>query len=260
MSVTCKDISQKLNELAPTSLAESWDNVGFLIGDEKATVKKVLVALDATYAVVQEAIDKKVDMIITHHPMIMSGLKQVNKSTIAGQKVMGLIENRISLYSAHTNLDGAKEGLSTLLGHQLAIKNSRILSPITEECGTGQIGELEPMTLDELCQYVKDKLQLNSVRFVGDPRRVVQNIAVSPGSSMDFAPLALAAGAEVFITGDVKYHDAQEYREMGLALIDAGHYGTEHIVVKIFRDLIKKWFHDIEVIIADQDTDPFLIV
>ncbi len=259
MSVTCNDITKKLNELAPANLADSWDNVGFLIGDEQAIVRKVLVALDATYAVVQEAINKQVDMIITHHPMIMNGLKQVNKSTIAGKKVMGLIENHISLYSAHTNLDGAKEGLSTFLGHQLAITNSRILSPITEECGTGQIGELEPMTLDELCQYVKGKLQLDNVRLVGDPQRVVRKIALSPGSSMYFAPLARAAGAEVFITGDVKYHDAQEYREMGLALIDAGHYGTEHIVVKMLRDLIKKWFSDVEVITANQDTDPFLI-
>lgn len=260
MSVICQDIVEKLNELAPVKLAESWDNVGFLIGDKHAEVKKVLVALDATYAVVQEAIAKKVDMVITHHPMMMQGMKHINKSTIAGEKVMGLIEHHISLYAAHTNLDGAKEGLSTYLGHQLALKNSDTLSPITEECGTGLIGYLEPMTLGELCQYIKDKLQLTSVRLVGNPQRVVERVAVSPGSSMDFASLAHAAGAEVFITGDVKYHAAQAYREMGMALIDAGHYGTEHIVVHLLRDLIMKWFDELEVIIADEDTDPFLML
>lgn len=260
MSITCKEITDKLNELAPAHLADSWDNVGFLIGNEEAEVKKVLVALDATLDVVQEAVRLGAQMIVTHHPMMLEGLKQINSSTIVGQKVMQLVENGIALYSAHTNLDGAKEGLSTLLGHTLELKNRDILKEIGEDGGIGQIGELESMSLRKLCHYIKDKLGISHLRLVGDPERVVSKIATSPGSSMYFAPMAYEAGAEVFITGDLKYHDAQDYKEKGMALIDAGHYGTEHIVVYMLADLLKEWFEGLEVIIAKEDVDPFRVL
>lgn len=265
MSVRCIEIVNKLKELAPPKLAENWDNVGLLVGDSNAEINKILISLDATKEVVDEAVDKKVDMILTHHPIIFKGVKNINTSSVLGRKIIKLIKNDICVYSAHTNLDAANEGLSTYLANMLQLEDSNILEPtnkfdILDQCGTGRIGYIEEMTLDELCNLVKDRLNLDRIRVIGDLKRKVKKIAVSPGSSMEFSETAYKKGADVYVTGDIKYHDAQEYREKGMALIDAGHFGTENIVISMFHDYIVEYFDDkLEIIASTVNSDPFIL-
>ena len=265
MSVKCIDIIKKIEELAPRGLAESWDNVGLLVGDSNAEINKILVSLDATDGVVEEAIDKEVDMILTHHPIFLKGVKNINTTDVLGRKIIKLIKNDICVYSAHTNLDAANEGLSAYLGSRLQLEESEILEPtnnfdIIDQCGTGRIGYIEEMTLDKLCDLVKDVLRLPKVRLIGDPNRVVRRIAISPGSAMEFANIAYKQNADVYITGDIKYHDAQDYKERGMALIDAGHFGTENIVLDMFRDYINEHFQNkLEIITSKVNKDPFVI-
>lgn len=264
MSVKCDKIINKLEELAPPRLAESWDNVGLLVGDSNMPINKILVSLDATSDVVDEAIDNEVDMIVTHHPMIFKGIKHVNTSTVIGRKLIKLIKNDICVYSAHTNLDSASEGLSVLLANRLRLSNGDILEPNKNfdilGCGTGRIGYLEEMTLEQLSYYVKDNLDLQSVRVIGDLQKKIKKVAVSPGSSMEFAETAYKNGADVYITGDIKYHDAIDYKEKGMALIDAGHFGTENIVLSMFEQYIKECFGEqVQIITSKINRDPFTI-
>ncbi|GMQ56367.1 Nif3-like dinuclear metal center hexameric protein [Vallitalea sediminicola] len=265
MSVKCEEIINKLEELAPPKLAESWDNVGLLVGDSNQAIDKVLISLDATKDVVDEAINNKVDMIITHHPIIFKGVKHVNTSTVIGRKLIKLIKNDICVYSAHTNLDSASEGLSVLLADKLQLNDSDILESnnnfdVLDLCGTGRIGYLEEMTLEELSYYVKEMLNIKSVRVIGSLDKKIKKVAVSPGSSMEFADTAYKNGADVYITGDIKYHDAVEYKEKGMALIDAGHFGTENIVLPMFTQYIRQCFGDhLEIITSKINKDPFII-
>ncbi|GMQ62714.1 Nif3-like dinuclear metal center hexameric protein [Vallitalea maricola] len=265
MSVKCIEIISKMKELAPPKLAESWDNVGLLVGDSNMRVEKILISLDATKDVVDEAISNEVDMILTHHPIIFKGVKHINTSTVIGRKLIKLIKNDICVYSAHTNLDSASEGLSVLLADKLKLNDSDILEPnnnfdVLDLCGTGRIGYLEEMTLEELSHYVKDKLNLERVRVIGNLDKRIKKVAVSPGSSMEFAETAYKNGADVYITGDIKYHDAMDYQEKGMALIDAGHFGTENIVLPMFEQYIKKCFGEqLQIITSKINKDPFII-
>jgi dinuclear metal center YbgI/SA1388 family protein len=265
MSIKLSSIIDKLNQLAPNELAEAWDNVGLLVGDKEANINKVLVALDATDLVIEEAISKDVDLIITHHPVIFKGIKQINTQSVVGNKVIKLITNNISLFSAHTNLDSAKEGISTILADRLQLKDCNVLAPsnCSSECscGIGRIGYIDKILLNDLCKVVKSSFGLNNVKVVGDLNKIVTKVAVSPGSSMEYADIAYKQGADVFITGDIKYHDAQDYKEKGVALIDAGHFGTEHMIVQELMEKLQKWFgNNIEIINAKSDVDPFIIV
>lgn len=264
MSVKCKSIIDKLNQLAPIDLAEDWDNIGLLIGDAEANISKILVALDATDSVIEEAIQKDVDLIITHHPVIFKGLKQINTQTVIGNKVIKLISHNISLFSAHTNLDSAKEGISTILADRLKLKDSNVLVPSdTNEsnCGIGRIGFVDKISLVDFCEVIKSSFELNYIRVVGDLNKTVNKIAVSPGSSMEYSSIAYKQGADVFITGDIKYHDAQDFKEKGMVLIDAGHFGTEHMIVSVLTYKIKEWFeNNVKIFTSECDVDPFIIV
>lgn len=264
MSIKCIKIIEKFDEIASPRLAENWDNVGLLVGDSNANISKILVSLDATDEVIDEAVNNHVDMIITHHPIIFKGIKKINTDTVLGKKIIKLIKNDICFFCAHTNLDSASEGLSTLLANKLEIKDSKILVPSINNdemnsCGIGRIGTINEMTLDKLCYYVKDKLELESLRVIGDLDKRIKTVSVSPGSSMEFAKEAYKMGADVFITGDIKYHDAQEFEEKGMALIDAGHFGTENIVVPMFEHYLEDCFgNDIEIISSTKSKDPFV--
>lgn len=275
MSIKCINIINKIEELAPKRLAYEWDNVGLLIGDYNQNIKKVLISLDASQSVIKEAIEKNVDLIITHHPMIFKGIKQINTSSIVGEKVIKLIKNNISLYTAHTNLDAANSGVSDILAEKLKLHNSKILNitskeslynnkldRVAEEIGIGRVGELEEeMTLGAFVQSVKEQLELDNVRVVGNLSEKIKKVAVSPGSSMGFVKDAIEAKADVYVTGDIKYHEAFDMLEAGMPLIDAGHFGTENILLPEIKEYLDKHFgKDIEVNLSQVNKDPFTII
>ncbi len=223
----------------PLYLAEEWDNIGLLAGRSDKEVKKILVTLDVTDFVVDEAIKHNADMIVSHHPIIFSPLKAVNDKSVIGKRLIKLIQNDIAVYSAHTNLDSAKQGINAKLADLFNLGNSRPVLANEYGTGLGRIGTLvKPMSATEFAELAKTVLKTN-VRISGDMTRTVKCVAVGSGACDDIIPKALEMGADVVLTGDCKYHRNLDFVEMGAVIIDAGHYPTEIIAMDIFENVLK---------------------
>ena len=196
-------------------------------------------------------------MLITHHPLIFSAVKKVTDEDFITRRVIKLIRNDISYYAMHTNYDVL--GMAELSEKILGIKDTEVLDVTMENEngkteGIGRIASLEkPMTLEECCVYVKHRLKLGSLKVFGDMGRNVSRMAVSPGSGKSAIAAALQKGADVLVTGDIGHHDGRDAVEQGLAVIDAGHYGTEYI----FIDDMKRFLND-KLPVLDVITDPVI--
>lgn len=239
MAVTVKNIAEMMEKLAPPMLAESWDNVGLMTGEEHSVINKALIALDAVDKVIDEAIEKDCQMIITHHPLIFKGTKSVTSETPLGRRLIKLIKNNIAVYSAHTNLDIADGGTNSTLADIMGLKNiSNLCPPVFENMGLGKIGELEKsIPFSELIERTKKALGLKRLVVCGDKNKTVKNVAVGTGacSDLEYMQRAKELGCDAYITGDVGYHDAQNAVDLDLCLIDAGHYATEVIVADTLK-------------------------
>lgn len=367
--ITNKDIFKKMEEWAPISLGYDWDNNGLQVGSESNVVKNVLVSLDVLEVTVDEAIEKNIDLIVAHHPLLFKGLKEIDFETPKGRTIKKLIENNISVYAAHTNLDIASGGVNDLLADKLSIKQTKPLvetlntsfykiivyvpigqletvknalydagaghignysncsfetkgkgqfkplkeaNPysgkqdelsITEEVklevivskdklqhsinqmikahpyeevaydifklensgesfGIGRIGCLnEKTSVQLLCEHIKEKLNIKKLRVSGDLEKSVQNIAIVGGSGEKFIHNAVKQNADVLITGDITFHNAQEAIESGLVVIDAGHY-IEEIMKESVKTYLQTNFESksIHFTISEQNTDPFKFI
>lgn len=362
-------IFNALEEWAPKSFAYDWDNIGLQIGSYDAKVEKVLISLDVLSNVVDEAIEKDIDLIVAHHPLLFKPLNQINFSTPKGNIIKKLINHNISVYASHTNLDIAKGGVNDLLSDALNLNDKQPLIPfknerlvkltifvplshvedvrnalseagagyignyshctfqtkgqgtfmpregtnpytgtqnkleyvdeykietIVEESnlsavidamkrahpyeevaydiyplinegelyGLGRIGQLkEKVTLQSLCQHVKQAFNCSHLKVTGDLSKPVQKVAIVGGSGEKFIHDAKRQGADVYITGDMTFHHAQDAMEMGLAVIDAGHY-IEKIMKRATKDYLQTKFDkdDIKFIVSEQNTNPFQFV
>ncbi|MBF8981981.1 Nif3-like dinuclear metal center hexameric protein [Lutibacter sp. B2] len=258
------DIANMMDNMIPNNLAEGWDNVGLLIGNPSNTIKKIMVCLEVTPEIINEAIGRKADLIICHHPLIFKAMKSIKTDEPIGNMVYKLIQNEIAVYCAHTNLDIIARGTNDVLADLLDIKEKRplISSMKNEEFGLGRIGVLSrTTTLLEIVKSIKFKLGLRSVKVVGNDKKEINKIALCTGSGAEFISNAYKAGCDLYITGDVKYHDAQYAKQLGIAVIDAGHFETEDIVCKtlakdIKNEMIEKGY-DIEVFVSDININPF---
>jgi len=365
MAVTIGRIMKEMEAFAPSGLAESWDKVGLFLGSSGQEVKRVLISLGVSEEVVCEGIEKKVDLILTHHPFWLSPPTYLSEETRQGKMVAQLIRNRIGVFSAHTNLDACRGGVNDGLAALLDLKEVKILEPIQEKwqklvvfvpeeaadkvgqamgdagagklgnyshcsfssegagrflpldgaapafgkvgtleevrevriealvlkerlseilsavraahpyeevaydvypldtpivssAGIGRIGCLEtPMTLVECVNFIKERLALPGVRFCGVGTEKIQKIALCGGAGMSFWKAATNAGADVFLTGDIRHHDAEEALASGLSLIDGGHYGTEKCVLSILAEKIQKIDSTLEVVISQQEKEIF---
>ncbi len=372
MPIECRKITNIMEKIAPSYLAEDWDNVGLQIGRLNKQINKILVCLEVNSEITKEAIDKKVDMIISHHPLIFKPLKKIVSSDPIANIAMQLVKNDINLYSAHTNLDIAKGGTSDYLAELLGLKalepltityrkkyyklvifvpkekvnevrdaistagaghignyshctfqgvgegtfkplegsnpyigsvdklemvneyrletivpqdklnkvlNAMLKSHPYEEVaydiiplkneyepqGFGRIGYFhKPITLKELSELLKEKLNSELVKYVGVKDKLIKKVAICTGSGADFIKDAVKTGCDCYITGDIKYHEAQYAKELGIAIIDAGHYETESIIATPLRnyliDEINKRGYDVEVIKTEKDINPFSIL
>ena len=254
-----KEIIEVMETLAPTFLKEDFDNVGLMVGDREKEVKKVLVALDCTLKVVQEAKDNNVDLIITHHPLIFRRPNNITTDTLQGKKIIELIKNDISLYSSHTNLDSAKKGLNDSIPGLLGYDTSEILetNKRDSEAGLGRLVTLEQATtLEDIINKVKATFNINNLRVVKG-KDEANKIAIINGSGQDFIGRAISKGADCIITGDTTYHFASDYKEMGINIIDAGHFASEQIVFfNVMKNIIDK-FNDVEFILSKVEEDPY---
>lgn len=241
------DIKTLIERAFPPYLAEEWDNVGLLAGYENKEVKKVLLTLDITPFVVKEAIDAKVDMIVSHHPMMFSGVKKITDATVEGKMLLDLIGSGIAVFAAHTNLDSGKCGLNDWLADIFELQNAEVvLKGNTEGAGLGRIGDLpNAMTAREFALIANERLD-TTVRISGDLDKVIKRVAVGSGASDDIAPTAVSMGADLVLTGDLKYHRTQDIVALGCVMVDAGHYPTEIMSIDIFEEILKDT--DVEII------------
>ncbi|SHF34229.1 dinuclear metal center protein, YbgI/SA1388 family [Desulforamulus putei DSM 12395] len=369
---TAKDITDIIEGLAPRWLAEEWDNSGWQLGDPRAKVKKVLLALDVDDVILREAREKDIDLIICHHPLFMKGIKSIRLDEPRGALVAELIKNNIGVYAAHTNLDSAAGGVNELLAERLGLTNSEIMHPSKGEkycklavfvpvdhveavrqavseagagwlgnysdctfqvqgtgtfrplagtnpyigrqgqlekveeirletivpaakvktvlkammeahpyeevaydlyplenrvgsSGLGRIGNLkEQKSFADFIISVKEALGLATVKVGGGMWRDVRRVAVCGGSGGELWPVAAARGADVFITGDIKYHTAQDMLAAGLNFIDAGHFATEHLILPELQDKLVKACRqnklDVTFELTKRQSDPFMFI
>lgn len=254
-----KEVIEVIESLAPTYLKEDFDNVGLMVGDKEKEVKIVLLALDCTLKVIEEAKDNNVDLIITHHPLIFRRPNSITTDTLQGKKIIELIKNDINLYSCHTNLDSAKNGLNDSIPFMLGYESSEILELNKRDSGAG-LGRVidldEQIALENIIDKVKKAFNINNLRVVKG-KDYVNKIAIINGSGQDFIFKAVSQGVDCIITGDTTYHFASDYKEMGINIIDAGHFASEQIVFfNVIKKLLDK-FSDIEIILSKVEEDPY---
>lgn len=358
------DLFQQMEKWAPKSLAYDWDPVGLQVGSSNGETKKVMITLDVTEAVVKEAAEKDVNLIIAHHPLLFKSVQHIDMDTIKGKVIQQLIKHDITVYAAHTNLDVAKGGVNDLLCDALKLDHTENLVPIEseqlfklavyvpqthtesvrealggagaghlgnyshctfqtsgtgtfkpledadpfigeklssvkveehrletivreadvaevlqamkeahpyeevaydifllhqtgEESGLGRVGYLPvEMSLEALCEKVKAAFSLEGLRFVGNPKQKVRKVAVLGGSGEKFVQQAIAQKADVYITGDMTFHAAQDAMEMGFSIIDPGHY-VEEIMKKATQNYLQQQFSQLDVIASTTNTNPF---
>lgn len=234
------DIVQAMNRFAPVELAESWDNVGLLVGNSNRDVSKIIVMLDLDENGLKEALDVGADMIVTHHPFIMSGLKAVTDPVI-----LDLIENKISVCSMHTNLDCADSGVNQVLAETLGLEE---IEPVMFGDFIARGGIVGKCGLGVFMAQVKRALNINSLRYVGDKETPVEKVCVVGGSGGDFIEEASNQGFDTMVTADVKYHQAQLAEKFGISVIDAGHFETENPVIYKVARYLREVFEDVDVI------------
>lgn len=259
----CKEIIKIIERKYARSYAMSWDNVGLLCGRFDKEVKKIYVALDATDEVIEKAIINEADMIVTHHPLIMSGLTRITDDHFVAKRIIKLIQNDISYYAMHTNYD--VRGMAELAGDKLKFINPEILEVTgenedNEKEGIGRIADLqEVMTLRQCSEFVKEVFKLDNVKVFGNLDKTVTRMAICPGSGKSFVKAAIAKGADVYVTGDIGHHDGIDALAQNLAVIDAGHYGIEHIFIQDMEKYLKNNLETVEII-AEEIIHPFVVV
>lgn len=235
----CQDILDKIEARYPRKYACDWDNVGLLVGSREREVDTVYIALDATDEVVDAASECGAQLLLTHHPMIFGGLKSVTTDDYVGERLIRLIRNDISYYAMHTNYDVM--GMAELAADMLDLKDRKVLEEVLDGEGIGRVGDLpRSMTLEECANFVKERFGLPNVKIFGEPEKQVQRAAICPGSGKSEAKPALSMGAEVYITGDIDHHTGIDMADCGMAIIDAGHYGVEHIYIADMEHFLKE--------------------
>ena len=224
-----RDIINILEKKFPKINAEEWDNVGLLIGDYDKEVKKIQFSLDATLESIEHAISEKVDMLITHHPIIFKSIKDITEQNILGKKIRDLIKNDINVYSIHTNLDSSIEGLNDYVLKKIGISEYKILDFNEEK------------NLKNFIEELKLKLKILNLRVISnDLDKKIKKVALINGSAMSYWRKAKKEKVDLFITGDVGYHDALDALENGLNVIDFGHYESEHFFYEILIEELKE--------------------
>ncbi len=249
---TVSDILKFIESIAPTELKMDWDNVGLLCGQADREVKKILVALDPFTSVCEEAVKTGADLLVTHHPLIFQPLAAITDETTVGRAVMILIKNDITAINAHTNLDCADGGVNDTLAQTL--KLNRIQKVPTDPDGLLRQGEVETQDLDAFLDRVEQTLGCSGLRYVSGGKPV-QKVAVGGGACGSELHQVIAAGCDTFVTADVKYNQFCEAKELGLNLIDAGHFPTENPVVTVLAEKISAAFPDLDVKISETHRD-----
>ena len=257
----CDTLIHQLDQLAPERLALDWDHVGLQAGRREKEVSSVYIALDATETVIEEAVAAGADMLITHHPMIFKPRYEINTDDFIGRRLVRLLQQDISYYAMHTNFDLAK--MSDLAAEQIFLQDAQVLDFVIEEqgyCyGIGKVGFLAEQLLSECVELVKQSFSLPQVKVFGNLDQKIKRVAISPGSGKSEIGCALEKKAQVLITGDIDHHSGIDAVAQGLNIIDAGHYGIEHIFIAYMEAYLKEQFPELKIYTAERKL-PFQII
>ena len=239
--VTVNDILQYIETLAPADLKLDWDNVGLLCGSRSAAVTKVLVALDPFEGVCREAAQWGAELIVTHHPLIFSGLKKISPDDMVGEAVFKAIKSGISIYAAHTNADKVIAGVSGAMAAKLGLADVQILDEDGDGTGLGVVGNLPaPLSAEQAVALVKEKFGLRMLKASRPVGTVISRVAMCGGSGSSLIGAARKSGAQLYISGDISYHNF--FAPEGFMIMDIGHYESEIEIVNILFSLIMKKF------------------
>jgi dinuclear metal center YbgI/SA1388 family protein len=281
MAPKLSDIIQILDNLAPPFLAEEWDNCGLQLGDPAWSITKIWVALDPTLQVVEAACAQKVDLLITHHPLIFKPLKSIEFQTPLGAILNLATRQNLAIFTAHTNLDSAAGGLNDILAHRIGLKDLKPLVAGKEikryqydnyplisrehRPGIGRVGHLgTAMDLKAFARMIKKEMGLKRLKFAGDPHLKIKKAAVCTGSGSSLLANFFASGAQAYISGDMRYHDARDVEAANLGVIDIGHFSSECFIATELAARLSTIFVEsgIEVTVeaCDIERDPFEIL
>jgi dinuclear metal center YbgI/SA1388 family protein len=236
-----RDIVAAIEEFAPLGIQEKWDNSGLCIGSPEDEVKSVLLGLDCTPELVDEAVACGADMIVTHHPLIFSGLKKISPDDLVGAAVIKAVKAGISIYAAHTSADKVIAGVSGAMAARLGLGNVTILDEDGDGTGLGVVGDLpEAVTAAEAVKLVKERFSLKAMRASRPVEGKISRVAMCGGSGGSLIAAAQAAGAQLYISGDISYHNF--FTKEGFMIMDIGHYESEIEIVDILFSLLRKKF------------------
>lgn len=250
------EIKNIFESLYPTDLAYDWDNVGLQIGTLNKEINNILLTLDVTDEVVQEAIDQNVDLIVAHHPVIFTGIKNIKTDHYQGSIIESLIKNDITLYIAHTNFDISNYGMDSMLATMLGLTDLENLDDITDNEGLGKVGVIKEAKMSDVIEHVKKVFNVPTVRFIGDINKQVNRIAISGGSGSSNMFNAVRKKADLFITGDVTYHKALDAKSLGINTLDVGHH-IEHHFMKHLKNVMKEEGITSTIITSKINTNPY---
>lgn len=246
-----KVLYEMLQKAYPDGAAMGWDNVGVLCGRIDKEIKTVYIALDATMKVIDAAALAGADLILTHHPMIFSSIKRIEADDYVGGRIIKLLENGITEYAMHTNYDILR--MADIVASCMGMRDLKVLEPVNAEgdLGIGYTGLIEKaMTLKELAAKIKLWFDIPDVRIYGDPETLIEKVSVCPGSAKGMEDFAIAQGGQVLIGGDFGHHEGLDCVEKGICVIDAGHYGLEHVFIDDMAEWLKVNCPELKVIKA----------
>ncbi len=248
------DVIKAIERIAPLRFQDEWDNSGLQVGFAGDEVGKVLVCLDITEDIVDEALSKGCNMIVSHHPLLFHSLKQVSDCTYQQRCVTKAIKEGIAIYSAHTSLDNAPGGVNHKIAELIGLKNPEWIEP-HEDSGSGLIGELpEAMEPEQFLETLKTIFKVESLRHSEPAGKSVKKVALCGGAGAFLMPLAKTLGADCFITGEFHYHDY--FESDGMLLVELGHYQSEQYTQDLLKDILEKAIPGIQIQITEINTNP----
>jgi len=263
--IALHDVREVVERLWPLQGAESWDAPGLLSGDPRDEVSRIVLAVDAVAATVEEALESNADLLLVHHPLLLRGVTSVAESTAKGALLARLIRGRCALYAAHTNADIVETGTSGRWAELLGLRTPKPIVETAEGVGLGRVGALpETTTLGELARRLADLLPATAsgVRVAGDYDQAVTSVAVCGGAGDSLLGEPAVLASDVYITSDLRHHPASESRESALvsggpALIDVSHWASEWMWLDTAAEELRRALPGVEVVVSELRTDPW---
>ncbi len=258
-----KQVLCALEQFAPLPLQESWDNAGLQVGLTEAEVSGALLCLDVTENVVDEAIAKGCNLIVSHHPLLFRGLKQISDSNYVQRCVVKAIKNDIAVISMHTNLDNAKGGVNWKIAEKLDMRELFFFAPKNVEgieAGSGVVGILpKPLAADDFILMVKQRFAVECAQCNGLLRRPIRKVAICGGAGDFLLDDAVGQGADAFITGEMHYHQYFDY-EQRIQICVIGHYQSEQYTKEVFSEILSEKCPEVKTYISETNTNPILYI